>query len=753
MHSPNHLVFTSGLTHGNVSTIRICAMTVASVSIFAGLVFLYFFLMIHPTRRQFRHLLVALLLFFDFTKALAILIYTTRTHNRETELSASFVNGLGWVTVFGIEGADIIIFFFAVHMALLIFNKQAQCISNKFKYWMMKFTPLKIHPKRNNSDLTLNNEYNSNETIEQKLDSHGQSSMSEGGLYNHKYLVLLICFLFPILVTSISFYVHNTYQGYIHFVFFRVWTGPWYFTWILRHVVNFAIIVIYISIYIYVLMQFKKVSKAFKNRRIKEETNREGTSSTEDTNICDDRDDDEENNDNEMDAQNDGILVNTFGDSIWYKVFKMCSMLIFPDINITAKLHGYSLDTEEDIENINILKNDENTKEILDRDSISTNEILGLDAISPKINKTLISKQIQNLMYDEAMERFKIRKAQILNQMKIIFIYPISYLLIWLFPLINHYQIIRTKKETPWSTIAASICQPLNCLVDTCVFLIREKPWQLTKPLETTEMLMYANFDAVGGNINELSGYDIHGWRFYISGLPGYSYYGTTIPFESNTFEDLHKSEVAAYGRSDSVEVYDGVRRGSAISSSGSHNRMNPRFMSLSSTVEDMNSISGNSANLGQEEFDLKDFLNSKLQSSSTIKTVVSKPKPAVVLNKPGDKRQSFVSWKSRNSIGSSNFSKSTTSAGPETGVENSSHNFGVSNALKMTAVGQSKDTILDWNLSMFDASKSQATRSAMEKYVVEEGDEVEEDEEEDNDSFADEKIDIQDFLNPKNIL
>ncbi|TID30776.1 hypothetical protein CANINC_000692 [Pichia inconspicua] len=587
-------------------------------------------------------------------------------------------------------------------MALLIFHKEVRTLKQKFTApdWMIqnvKFTKWYNYngnsrgSKDSGSDVT----HVDGGIPKQNVNTILQTS--EGALHQHRFTVIFISVLFPILVASISFYVDNVYQGYIYFIFFRVWTGPWYFTWIVRHVIDLCIIVIYISIYVYVLMQFKKVSNAFRKRRHNGNRSRsqsrsrvrEGSSSDE----SNDDDDDNDNDDSSEESEN--VMMNAFGDSIWYKIFKLCSMLIFPDVKIGSKLYGHSLDTEEDMENIRHLKSDSNMVEILRHDSVSTNEILGLDVTgvngtttntNPTINKTQISKQIQNLMYEEAMERFKARKAQILNQMKIIFIYPISYLLIWLFPMINHYQIVRLKHESTWSTIAAALCQPLNGFVDTLVFMIREKPWQLASPLDTLTEKQVINSEN-----DPLSGYALHGWRYYMKWMPGYYNY-EDFTRNDMIFENVDKVEKATtYGRK-----------------------------IVNSTI-----ASATGSSLNQEELDIKEFLKAgpTLQTPPThgsrrmtLPTNLVKPKPAIVVPRGSDKRHSFVSWRTRSSVTSSNHS-----AGQQ--LQRQQPLF----------TGEEAKNRVEWNLNVFNQRESRSGSGSGSA-----------------DSVDNEKMDIFDFLNSK---
>lgn len=763
------LVFATGLPDDDVFKVRLIALVVSSCSIASCFVFVYVFFMIHPSRRVFRHYLIAQLVFFDFLKALSVLVHTSKNFHasKTAQSSVALIDGLGWMTVFGMEGSDATIFFFAVHMALLIFYKEVRTLKQKFTApdWMIqhvkftqwynyntspnsKSTTASGSGKDSGSDFTHIDESNQ---VVPTPSSHDNTIVqpSEGALHRHQFTVIFISVLFPILVASISFSVHDAYQGYIYFIFFRVYTGPWYFTWIVRHVIDLCIIVIYISIYVYVLMQFKKVSNSFRKRRHGGNWSRsqsrsrvhEGTSSIDEEEEEEEDDDDDDGNDEES----ENALMNTFGDSMWYKIFKMFSMLLFPDVKIAAKLYGQSLDTEEDMVNIRQLKNEKTVMEMIQRDSVSTNEILGLDSTTAsgtannasKINKTKISRQIQNLMYEEAMDRFKARKAQILNQMKIIFIYPISYLLIWLFPMINHYQIVRHQSEATWSTVAAAICQPLNGFVDTIVFIIREKPWQLATPADTVlEKPMLLAHDSLNMPV---SGYARHGWRYYVSWLPGYYNYGDIS--EDIMYESVGRVEQAepTYGRSGSA---DASMVGSGYRFERQRNVSVATTMTSSGADDVRSSAAGSSFN--HEELDLKEFLSAgplahgamnSSRRTTLPTTVITKPKPAIVVPRAAEKRQSLASWRTRSSVTSSNMSAGQQHLRSQLSKEQLSREQ--LSREHMSRGDDSRSNRVEWNLNVFDRRDSgSGSRSGS---VSGSGD-----------SGEDDKMDIIDFLNSR---
>lgn len=640
-------IYSEHLSFHQIQQIRICSISSATASILLGLVFIYFFGMIHPTRRHFRHFLILLLIAFDFIKAIAILVFSCVSFNGITTNNKSLIQGMGWLTVFGIEGGDIVILMFAIHMALLIFNSQLSQLRQKL-LWKSSNVGLSLHGNRQGSiplvqwlarkwrylanrlsGKSYTVEKGANGDTEDDDDGERETVIisrrrSEGGLYHNRFWVVLITFLFPVLVSSVSFYIHRAYEEYVYWSFFRVWTGPWYFSWTVRHVIVVVIMIIYISIYVYVMLQFKSVSRSLKKQSKRSNLD---SDSDEDGHGNPHADRGDNGDDYDDDSEDEDVFLNTFGDSLWYKFFKFLSMLVFPDVRISAQLHGHDLTTNEDLLNIEKLKNESIMNESVNwsnnnnnnnnngyGNDVSSSEILGLNSSFANVQNKEISKQIQNLLYEEAMERFAARKSQIMRQMKVIFIYPISYICLWLLPFINHYQIIRTGTESLWSTAPSAIFQALNCFVDVLVFLIREKPWQLTKSVDDlTRMTSYSSRSS--------SGMQSSSWRRRFSWLPGYGDYSVILEPIDSTDEELGKGNLSnrvACGRNSTSgvhheddELYDDYddydpNTGNCCGEHNIHDNRNSN-----SNIED-NALEGaDNAGEGEDEIDLMDFLGS----------------------------------------------------------------------------------------------------------------------------------------------
>lgn len=87
----------------------------------------------------------------------------------------------------------------------------------------------------------------------------------------------------------------------------------------------------------------------------------------------------------------------------------------------------------------------------------------------------VIRLEFTNMVVDE----FDKSQLKFKKQLNTIFLYPLTYFLLWLVPLVeNIEQKFHDRKHGPIIpiTIIATICHPANCLFDICIFFIIEKP-------------------------------------------------------------------------------------------------------------------------------------------------------------------------------------------------------------------------------------------------------------------------------------
>lgn len=87
----------------------------------------------------------------------------------------------------------------------------------------------------------------------------------------------------------------------------------------------------------------------------------------------------------------------------------------------------------------------------------------------------VIRLEFSNMVVDQ----FEKSQQKIKKQLNTIYLYPLSYFLLWLILLVeNIEQKFHDEKHGPIIpiTILATICHPANCLFDICIFFINEKP-------------------------------------------------------------------------------------------------------------------------------------------------------------------------------------------------------------------------------------------------------------------------------------
>lgn len=196
--------------------LRALSVTASCLSIVFGLAGLYLY--ISMKHKVFRHHLVVLLLLFDFGKAVVLLWYPARVLTVSTAYdNINFCDIVGFFTSVFIEGADLAVLALAVHTALLVFGK-----------------------------------YNG----------------PEGGLYKWRYWVYSFNICFPLAAASLVFIDHgrHAYQPYITWCYLPVrpvWYRLW-LSWIPRWIIIVSIIAIYVSIYVYIKLQYREVMKNFK---------------------------------------------------------------------------------------------------------------------------------------------------------------------------------------------------------------------------------------------------------------------------------------------------------------------------------------------------------------------------------------------------------------------------------------------------------------------------------------------------------
>jgi G protein-coupled receptor GPR1 len=375
--------------------LRVLSVVASCLSISAGL--LAFYLYISMRVKVFRHHLILLLLMFDFGKALVLLWYPARVLLVPSAYdNINFCDVVGFFTSIFIEGADLAVLALAIHTALLIFRK---------------------------------------------------SSGPEGGLYKFRYYVYGINILLPILMASLAF-INNGRRSYAPLITW-CYLPPrplWYrlvLSWVPRYVILISIIAIYVSIYIYVKLEYSKVIKEFKQSQTYLEDNNTNTFDINFNTIS--------SNPNEKINSASGRGASGLFTK-WCMALKQAFFILaYSLLRFFSYFPGFSF-----LEPSKLFQGNSNEADLDPR--------------------SLAIREFQK----DTMLRFQQRRNMIERQIRSIFVYPLAYVFLWIAPFAVHVLQFNYEIEhgpVYWIGAIAAFMQPFNCVIDTIAFLIRERPW------------------------------------------------------------------------------------------------------------------------------------------------------------------------------------------------------------------------------------------------------------------------------------
>lgn len=466
------------LSFQQAQNLRYIAISASVILIFSGCVGFYMLGAIDSRKRVFRHDLIFFLLGYDFLKAVTLLFYPARValvHN--AYYNSNFCDIVGFFTAMAIEGADIAIFTFAIHTALLVFNPNKKFKSNNASNHTYKY---------------------------------------EGGLFPYRYYIWIISFLFPVILASLAFVNQVGYQPLACWCYLPE-RPKWYrlvLSWVPRYIIVVTIICVYFSIYFHIIRQFNNILY------IHEDINNKQSHRLK--------------------------LDRNFLKNLKYVIIKNFKgienlKLEMNATSVTRKLtfrrnknsvNDYSYNKDEDFDD------DDDEEEFIQELRSSKNKVINNDDSenSPTLNQIKLenlkkAKILTKNLHEESMENFTQRKLQIEKQVKSIFIYPISYIFLWLAPFAL--QCIQYNYELAhgpvyWLIGISAFMQPFNCTVDTLVFLYREKPWKHTVMKNHEKLLKKSRGNDTRNSFDDeeelLNYYEKHEtWRQYFSWMPLYA--------------------------------------------------------------------------------------------------------------------------------------------------------------------------------------------------------------------------------------
>ncbi|CAI5013887.1 CRE_HP_G0086200.mRNA.1.CDS.1 [Saccharomyces cerevisiae] len=502
---------TSTFTAPQLLQLRIIAITASAVSLIAGCLGMFFLSKMDKRRKVFRHDLIAFLIICDFLKAFILMIYPMIILiDNSVYATPAFFNTLGWFTAFAIEGADMAIMIFAIHFAILIFrpnwkwrnkrsgNMEGGLYKKRSYIWpitalvpaiLASLAFINYNKLNDDSDTTIildNNNYNF-------PDSPRQGGYKPWNAW---------CYLPP--------------KPY------------WYkivLSWGPRYFIIIFIFAVYLSIYIFITSESKRIKAQIGdlNHDVLEEEKEKKklfglghwgkakwyfrsyfklpllhllrnlknffTISFIDPN-------------EETDDSGSGNGTFNFGESSNEIPTLFRKTNTGSDENVSASggvrlldynsakpldMSKYAMSEQPDLERNNPFdcENDItlNPSELVSKQKehnvTFSVENEGLDTRKNRCENSSFTN-VQQHFQAQTYKQMKKRRAQIQKNLRAIFIYPLSYIGIWLFPIIaDALQYKHEIKHGPimWVTYIDTCVRPLSCLVDVIVYLFKEKPW------------------------------------------------------------------------------------------------------------------------------------------------------------------------------------------------------------------------------------------------------------------------------------
>lgn len=267
-----------------------------------------------------------------------------------------------------------------------------------------------------------------------------------GGLYRFRYYIYIIFFfILPLAIAAIGLVGDSGYTFFSSWCYLVV-QPVWYslvLSWIPRLVIMVLIIIIYCSIFIYVKLHMYHVSKA-----ILQASSGQHRESDIDINI-------------------------TYVHSHERAIQRIKRILGLPKRASRRMWRNIKI-------GLSYLPGLGSLNPVLETQH-SPQGPIEMDAAYPTPN---LNEDFQAQINRENIERFNHRRSIIERQVNSIFIYPITYVLLYIFPLIQQCLHYVEHSKNPnsddrvetvfWLAVVASWMKPFNCFVDTTVFVIRE---------------------------------------------------------------------------------------------------------------------------------------------------------------------------------------------------------------------------------------------------------------------------------------
>lgn len=256
--------------------------------------------------------------------------------------------------------------------------------------------------------------------------TNGTSTRTEGGLYSYRWYIYGISFLLPGLLAGLAFLNPNR-RGYDSFVCWcylpqhPVWSR-FVLSWVPRYCILIIIIGIYCAIYFHVIKEFKLLGGVFTTMHKRSKI---------------------------VPSHSYQEEKPSFFSALKF-LFDRIREFFIPELVLP----------DGDEEKLPKKEAEEESNHNQERPQLYDQEF-----------------------HRQNLDNFRKRQKVIKKQMKSIFVYPIAYILLWLFPFILYITQVNyesTHKPIYWLNCMGAFMQPLFGFVDSLVFFYRERPWQHT---------------------------------------------------------------------------------------------------------------------------------------------------------------------------------------------------------------------------------------------------------------------------------
>lgn len=421
---------------------RVLSVLASTLSITAGLA--AFYLYISMRVKVFRHHLILLLLMADFGKAVVLLWYPARVLDVPSSYNnINFCDVVGFFTSSFIEAADLAVLTLAIHTALLIFTRY---------------------------------------------------SGPEGGLFPYRYWVYGFHVLLPLTLAALAFitYGRRSYVPLVTWCYLPV-TPTWaryVLSWGPRYVIIISILSIYLSIYIYVKLEYQKVVKDFKQSQSYLSNPPQASPFGTDPN---------------SELAGHDFTADILGSPDLEMQPQLTDPKLYPDINTPTGSSSKS--SKKPQTQSRFRQKSTQISMIVVRSFLAffsyfpgfsflaPNRYFISDLTSAQLDPTAAAiRDFQR----ESMANFQMRRNNIERQIRSIFLYPVAYIFLWMAPFAVHilqYQHQKSHIGIFWISCIAAFMQSFNCVVDTVTFCIREKPWiDRNEKIFTTENKEYLQY-------------------------------------------------------------------------------------------------------------------------------------------------------------------------------------------------------------------------------------------------------------------